>query len=87
MQLWKRRWTEVDTAGHIVFSTSRPVSGAGRSFTTKFHMSELHAPYTPDVDRQELPHSVVFELNDGTGATLMCASEDAMSQRQLLSRE
>lgn len=85
--LWKRRWVEIDSTGYVVFLASRPVSNAAmsksRGFVTKFHLSELKAPYIPDVDRQEMPHSVLFDLADG--AALSCASEDSMAQRQLMS--
>ncbi|KAL1302889.1 hypothetical protein AAFC00_003216 [Neodothiora populina] len=85
--LWKRRWVEVDPEGNLIFTASRPASnatgGTGRGFVTKFHLKELNAPYIPDVDRQEMPNSVLFDLSDG--ATLSCSSEDSMAQRQLLS--
>ena len=61
-------------------------STQGKSFNSKFHLKELSAPFIPDVDRQEMPHSVLLDLRDGAGS-LQLASEDAMSQRQLLSRK
>lgn len=39
-------------------------------------------PYAPDLDRQELPHSVMLDFVDG--ATLQAACEDAMTHRQVL---
>lgn len=48
----------------------------------KFHMSEFRMPYAPDLDRQELPHSVMLDLADGT--TLQAACEDGMTHRQVL---
>ena len=87
--LWKRRWVEIDISGNLIFTASRPVSTTtnGKSlkgFVTKFHFNDLKTPYVPDLDTQEMPHSVLFDLHDG--ATLSCASEDGMAQRQLLSR-
>lgn len=85
--LWKRRWVEIDHAGNMLFTTTRPENGRSirRGFVTKFHLKELMRPYVPEVDRQEMPHCVLFDLPDG--AKLSCSSEDSMAQRQLLSRE
>ncbi|GAB7347122.1 hypothetical protein MBLNU459_g3246t1 [Dothideomycetes sp. NU459] len=84
--LWKRRWTEIDAVGNVIFTAAAPRANQRTSgFVTKFQMRELSAPYVPDIDAMARPHSVVFDLTDGTGATLTCASEDAMAQRQLLS--
>lgn len=86
--LWKRRWVEIDFAGNLIFTASRPVSSvttgkSSQGFVTKFNLKELKGPYIPDLDRQEMPHSVLFDLSDG--ATLSCASEDNMAQRHLMS--
>lgn len=87
-QLWKRRWSEIDSAGNIIFTAAAPrANQRGSGFVIKFHMRELGIPYVPDIDAMARPHSVVFDLTDGTGATLICSSEDAMAQRQLLSCE
>lgn len=50
----------------------------------RFHLSEFRMPYAPDLDRQELPHSVMLDFVDGTQTTLQTACEDAMTHRQVL---
>ncbi|KAF1346159.1 hypothetical protein BDV97DRAFT_401515 [Delphinella strobiligena] len=87
--LWKRRWVEIDSSGHLIFTATRPVSSATgggnkvRGFVTKFRLTELSEPYIPDHGDQEMPHTVLLDLVDG--ATLSCASEDNMAQRHLMS--
>ena len=82
--LWKRRWIEIDSTGHLIFTAAARHSSISKSFNSKFHLKELGPPFIPDMDRQEMPHSVICDLVHGEGS-IQCASEDAMSQRQLLS--
>lgn len=49
----------------------------------RYPLSDFKMPYAPDVDRQELDHSIVLEFQDGTA--LQAACEDSMTQRQVLS--
>lgn len=49
----------------------------------RYPLTEFKAPFVPDLDQQELPHSVVLEFDDGTSLQVAC--EDAMTQRQVLS--
>lgn len=49
----------------------------------KFHVSEFRMPYAPDLDRQELAHSVMLDFVDGQ-TTLQAACEDGMTHRQVL---
>ncbi|KAK6006151.1 hypothetical protein QM012_006561 [Aureobasidium pullulans] len=82
--LWKRRWIQIDSTGHLIFTAAARHSSISKSFNSKFHLKELGPPFIPDLDRQEMPHSVICDLAQGEGS-IQCASEDAMSQRQLLS--
>lgn len=50
----------------------------------KYHLSQFLLPYIPDVDRQEMPHSICLDIGHDDG-TLQLACEDAMGQRQVLS--
>lgn len=84
--LWKRRWIQIDSTGHLIFTAAARHSSISKSFNSKFHLKELGPPFIPDLDRQEMPHSVICDLVQGEGS-IQCASEDAMSQRQLLSRK
>ncbi|PTB81817.1 hypothetical protein M440DRAFT_822, partial [Trichoderma longibrachiatum ATCC 18648] len=50
--------------------------------TKKYHMGEFRQPYTPDVEVQELPNSVVLDFVEGTGIQLAC--EDRTGQLNVL---
>ncbi|KAK5122106.1 hypothetical protein LTR85_004352 [Meristemomyces frigidus] len=80
--LWKRRLVEIDDAGYLVFTISQAMDIQKRVVPKKYHLSEFKMPYVPDLDRQELPHSVMLDFVDG--ATLQAACEDAMTHRQVL---
>lgn len=54
-----------------------------RSASKKFPLSDFKPPYTPDLDRQELPHSVMLDFVEG-GTTVQVAAEDAGAQRQVV---
>lgn len=79
MQLWKRRFVEIDATGNLVLgpSISNP-----KGITKRFHLTDFKAPYPPDQDQQELPNSVVLDFVDGR--TLQCACESFTSQAQVL---
>ncbi|KAI7418227.1 hypothetical protein KC336_g9736, partial [Hortaea werneckii] len=79
--LWKRRIVEIDDGGHIVFAISQAMD-VQRAAVKRFHLSEFKQPYAPDLERQELPHSIMLEFSDGTA--LQTACEDAMTARQVL---
>lgn len=53
-----------------------------RGVTKKFRLDEFKMPYLPDLDRQELPHSVLFDFVDGT--TLQVACGASTTQKQVL---
>ncbi|KAI7165803.1 hypothetical protein KC324_g12363, partial [Hortaea werneckii] len=80
--LWKRRIVEIDDGGHIVFAISQAMD-VQRAAVKRFHLNEFKQPFAPDLERQELPHSVMLEFSDGT--TLQTACEDAMTARQTAS--
>ena len=79
-QLWKRRIVEIDDAGWISFSISQ-ATGHQRGATKRYQLSEFRMPYIPDLDRQELPNSIMLDFIDGT--TLQLACEDSMTHRQV----
>ncbi|CAI6340975.1 unnamed protein product [Periconia digitata] len=79
--LWKRRWVEIDVSGNLVMSLSKS-NEQSKGIMKRFHLSEFHAPYPPDQDRQELPNSVVFDFIDGR--TLQCACETPSAQAHVL---
>jgi hypothetical protein len=81
LQLWKRRWVEIDASGNLVLSLSKS-NEQSKGITKRFHLSEFRTPYIPDQDRQELPNSVILDFLDGR--TLQCACETYMAQTQIL---
>ncbi|KAM0722406.1 hypothetical protein Q7P37_001847 [Cladosporium fusiforme] len=94
--LWKRRWLSLDESGFVHLSpptSQQPHLSQGRP-GKKFHLSDFKAPYAPDLDRQELPHSVCLEFTGAPrneedvdtfdGGILQVACEDAMGQRHVL---
>ena len=92
-QLWKRRWLSLDDAGNLHLSppTSQQAQNNSSRPGKKFHLSDFKAPYAPDLERQELPHSICLEFTPGAqlpdgdeGGVLQLACEDAMGQRQVL---
>ncbi|KAK0797701.1 hypothetical protein LTR75_009734 [Friedmanniomyces endolithicus] len=80
--LWKRRIVEIDDAGYLLFSIPQALD-VQKGAVKRFHLSEFRKPCTPDLDRQELPHSVLLDFADGE-TTLQAACEDAMTSRQVM---
>ena len=81
--LWKRRHLELDSHGYIVLEPARSDSAARRAVAVKrYHVSEFCAPYVPDQDREELPHSVILDFMDAS--TLQVAAENAQAQAGVL---
>lgn len=72
---------EIDDAGYLVFSVPNAMH-MQRGVVKKFRLDEFKLPYLPDLDRQELPHSVLLDFMDGT--TLQAACVDATTQKQVL---
>ncbi|KXS95408.1 hypothetical protein AC578_6772 [Pseudocercospora eumusae] len=81
--LWKRRIVTIDDAGYLQFAIASAMEIHKGIAQKKFSLSSFTMPYAPDLDRQELDHSVVLEFQDGTAVQVAC--EDAMTQRQVLS--
>ena len=85
--LWKRRSMCLDSQGFLILSavaaTAAPKdkqpAGAG---VKRYHLSEFKPPYTPDVEVQELPNSVVLDFVDGSGLQIAC--EDRAGQLNVL---
>ncbi|KAK4460534.1 hypothetical protein QBC42DRAFT_332334 [Cladorrhinum samala] len=85
--LWKRRSICLDSHGFLILST---VSGAAMmppknkqaGMMKRYHISDFKNPYTPDVELQELPNSVVLDFVDGSGLQIAC--EDRAGQMNIL---
>lgn len=72
--LWKRRNMCLDAQGFIVLSALPAQSSRTAQGTKRFHLSEFRLPYTPEVEMQELPNSVVLDFVEGTSLQLACES-------------
>jgi hypothetical protein len=81
--LWKRRTLGLDSQGFLILSASnstgkdKPTIGVKR-----YHLSDFRTPFTPDVEVQELPNSVVLDFIEGSGLQMAC--EDRAGQMELL---
>ncbi|KAF2396816.1 hypothetical protein EJ06DRAFT_559466 [Trichodelitschia bisporula] len=79
--LWKRRWVEVDGQGFLML---RPYGGNERAngVTKRYHLNEFNAPFVPDLERQEMPNSIIMDFRDGR--TLQCACQTSDGQKLVL---
>ncbi|KAK4186833.1 hypothetical protein QBC35DRAFT_253422 [Podospora australis] len=86
--LWKRRSICLDSQGFLILSA---VSGTAMmpsankklaGIVKRYHMSDFKTPYTPDVELQELPNSVVLDFVEGSGLQIAC--EDRAGQMNIL---
>ncbi|KAK2612178.1 hypothetical protein QQS21_001754 [Conoideocrella luteorostrata] len=80
--LWKRRNMCLDSQGFLILSALPAQNGRPAQGTKRYHLSEFHAPYIPDVEVQELPNSVVLDFIEGAGIQVAC--EDRASQLSVL---
>ncbi|KAM7189158.1 hypothetical protein V8F20_010269 [Naviculisporaceae sp. PSN 640] len=87
--LWKRRAMCLDSQGFLILSA---VQGTAVPPTVlvkqqagaikRYHMSDFKTPYTPEIEVQELPNSVVLDFVDGSGLQVAC--EDRAGQMNVL---
>lgn len=93
--LWKRRSMSLDAQGFLILSAvpgavvtmpAQPSSAVERPHQAggvkRYHLSDFRRPYTPDVEVQELPNSVVLDFIDGSGIQIAC--EDRAGQMHIL---
>ncbi|CAH0044153.1 unnamed protein product [Clonostachys solani] len=85
--LWKRRNMYLDSQGFVVLSAlaqqqHQAPKGPATTGVKKYHLSEFRTPYTPDVEVQELPNSVVLDLVEGSAVQVAC--EDRTGQLHVL---
>ncbi|CAG9942086.1 unnamed protein product [Clonostachys rosea f. rosea IK726] len=85
--LWKRRNMYLDSQGFVVLSAlaqqqHQAPKGPATTGVKKYHLSEFKTPYTPDVEIQELPNSVVLDLVEGSAVQVAC--EDRTGQLHVL---
>jgi hypothetical protein len=89
--LWKRRSMCLDSQGFLILSATQgsamlhpPAPGKDKlgALVKRYHMSEFKKPFTPDVELQELPNSVVLDFVSGSGLQVAC--EDRAGQMNVL---
>lgn len=94
--LWKRRTMCLDSQGFLILSTAQGVSPTTPVATVgmprdkhlqaggikRYHLSDFRPPYTPEMELQELPNSVVLDFVDGSGLQIAC--EDRAGQLSAL---
>lgn len=85
--LWKRRCLRLDAQGFLLLSQSKSDEGskAGAGIIKKYYMGDFTAPFAPDIDRQEMPNSVVLDFIEGGGLQIAC--EDRAGQIHVLNGE
>ena len=82
--LWKRRNACLDSTGFLVLSALPGAAQSGKlgQTTKRFHLGQFKTPYTPDMEVEELPNSVVLDFVGGSGLQLAC--EDRQGQVKML---
>lgn len=84
--LWKRRAMCLDSQGFLILSATTAAAPSRDKLTgagvKRYHLSEFGKPYTPDVEVQELPNSVVLDFLEGSGLQIAC--EDRAGQMNVL---
>lgn len=79
--LWKRRFMRIDDQGYLIL-TPPTMDTNTRNISRKFRLMDFRKPVIPDLDRQELPHSILLDFEDGS--CLQCACESKYAQTQVL---
>ncbi|TQS35798.1 hypothetical protein Golomagni_03769 [Golovinomyces magnicellulatus] len=85
--LWKRKTMLLDSHGFLILapvtseyphevSKDKQIIGVIR----KFHMSELKKPYIPDLETEELPNSIMFDMNEGKILQIACQNRPAQGK-------
>jgi hypothetical protein len=91
--LWKRRTICLDSQGFLILSavqgaTAVPLAVQGKDrhhqagAIKRYHMSDFKTPFTPEMEVQELPNSVILDFVDGSGLQIAC--EDRAGQMNVL---
>ncbi|KAK0674320.1 hypothetical protein QBC41DRAFT_53183 [Cercophora samala] len=85
--LWKRRSICLDSQGFLILSAvsgtaMMPTKNKAAGLLKRYHITDFKPPYTPDVELQELPNSVVLDFVEGSGLQVAC--EDRAGQMNIL---
>jgi hypothetical protein len=87
-QLWKRRHLEIDTQGYLILNPHDTSNrGASDKLERRYHLSQFFPPFAPDMERMEMPYSVVLDFRDGSGGTLQVAADSGLGQSGVLRGE
>ena len=81
--LWRRRFMRINDQGYLILTPPiRETIDKTKGISRRFHLSEFKKPTLPDPEREELPYSILMDLEDGT--SLQCACESRYTQTQVL---
>lgn len=78
--LWKRRNMRIDEEGYLLLIA--PITGGYKPPVRKYHISKFKTPRVPELDEEELPHSVVLDFIED-GDTLQCACQSRQGQEEV----
>jgi ABC-type microcin C transport system duplicated ATPase subunit YejF len=86
-QLWKRRYLEIDTQGYLVLKPNDTTTihkniNNDKKLERRYHLSHFVPPFAPDMERMEMPYSVVLDFKDG--GTLQIAADSGSGQSSVL---
>jgi hypothetical protein len=70
----------------ILFSLGRSlintIQRSNGGIIKKYHLTEFTPPFAPDLERQEMPNSIMMDFRDGR--TLQCQTQSLTAQRTVL---
>lgn len=80
--LWKRRHLEIDTQGYLILIQPHDTakSRGNDKMERRYHLNQFFPPFAPDMERMEMPYSVVLDFREGSGGTLQVAADSSLGQ-------
>ena len=89
VQLWKRRHLEIDTQGYLILIQPHDTakSRGNDKMERRYHLNQFFPPFAPDMERMEMPYSVVLDFREGSGGTLQVAADSSLGQSGALRGE
>ncbi|KAE9985721.1 hypothetical protein BLS_005687 [Venturia inaequalis] len=94
--LWKYRYINIDADGFLImrpFQQSKhktaAATNADKKLERRYHISQFYPPFAPDMERMEMPFSVVLDFSEDAeggfgGGCLQVAAQSGKGQGQVL---
>ncbi|TLD29612.1 gpi-anchored cell surface glycoprotein [Venturia nashicola] len=92
--LWKHRHISIDADGFLVMrpfqqSNHNSIAAADKKLERRYHISQFYPPSAPDMERIEMPFSVVLDFSEDAGGgfgggCLQVAAQSGKGQGQVL---